>query len=418
MLGSVSNVRSAMRLRTRWVVLACAATLVPALSGCQATDTASAAVPAGTGAASAAPVVRPSMARLSLSPASGSTDVRLDAPVTITVTDGTIGRVDVRTSRGVAVAGAMAEDGVTWVPEGGLAPATTYLVRAYAADAAGAPRSLSARFTTLRPSKIAVTSISPLSGRTVGVGHPIVVTLNADVDDSHKAAVEKGLQVTGTTPLDGAWSWQSDRVVHYRTKKYFPAHSTIRLNVRLTGTELSAGVWATSKTDRVVSYSTGASMVSVVDVTKHRMVVRRDGKIWAVFPVTTGKANFLTRGGVKVISEKYTLKVMDAATTGIDKDDPEYYRLDVPYAMRITNSGEFVHAAPWSEGSQGRTNVSHGCVGMSVRDAKRLFYASNVGDIVSVIHSSRPLNAGNGWTDWNGSWSDWLKKSALKGAAG
>ena len=67
---------------------------------------------------------------------------------------------------------------------------------------------------------------------------------------------------------------------------------------------------------------------------------------------------------------------MDSATVGIPKSDPEYYRLDVQYAMRVTWSGEFVHAAPWSIGHQGRDNVSHGCIGMSLSNAIWLFNQS------------------------------------------
>jgi hypothetical protein len=86
----------------------------------------------------------------------------------------------------------------------------------------------------------------------------------------------------------------------------------------------------------------------------------------------------------------------------------------VPYAMRVTWSGEFVHAAPWSTGDQGRDNVSHGCVGMSMSNAIWLFNQSTVGDIVKVVGSSRPLEPGNGYTDWNLSWSDWLAGSAVQ----
>ena len=110
-----------------------------------------------------------------------------------------------------------------------------------------------------------------------------------------------------------------------------------------------------------------------------------------MIPVSTGKDGFLTRNGTKVIMEKHVLKIMDATTIGISKSDPEYYRLEVPYAMRVTWSGEFVHAAPWSVGSQGRDNVSHGCVGMSMSNAIWLFNQTTVGDVVQVNGSPRTL---------------------------
>jgi lipoprotein-anchoring transpeptidase ErfK/SrfK len=154
-------------------------------------------------------------------------------------------------------------------------------------------------------------------------------------------------------------------------------------------------------------------MISVVDVNRLRLTVYRNGKVARVIPVSTGKAGFLTRNGIKVISEKHVLKIMDASTIGISKNDPEYYRLEVPYALRVTNSGEFVHAAPWSVASQGRARVSHGCVGMSTPNAIWLFNQTHVGDIVQVVGSPRHLEPGNGWTDWNVKWSTWLKGSAL-----
>jgi lipoprotein-anchoring transpeptidase ErfK/SrfK len=105
---------------------------------------------------------------------------------------------------------------------------------------------------------------------------------------------------------------------------------------------------------------------------------------------------------------------MDAATVGIQPGDPEYYNIpDVEYAMRVTYTGEFLHAAPWSVGSQGYANVSHGCVGMSTDNAAWLYGLSHRGDVVKTIGSGRPLEYGNGWTDWDMSWKDYKEGSAL-----
>jgi lipoprotein-anchoring transpeptidase ErfK/SrfK len=79
-----------------------------------------------------------------------------------------------------------------------------------------------------------------------------------------------------------------------------------------------------------------------------------------------------------VIMMKERTRLMDASTGGTDRSDPEYYRLTVEYAMRLTWTGEFLHAAPWSVGSQGRANVSHGCTGMSTSNAAWLYANSTV----------------------------------------
>jgi lipoprotein-anchoring transpeptidase ErfK/SrfK len=112
--------------------------------------------------------------------------------------------------------------------------------------------------------------------------------------------------------------------------------------------------------------------------------------------------------------EKFPKVDMDAATTGVDSEDPDYYDIeDVKWAMRVTNSGEFLHAAPWSAASHGRANVSHGCTGMSTANASWLYQNSRRGDVVKFINSPRGMEDQNGWTDWNVSWDDWKAGSAL-----
>ena len=104
---------------------------------------------------------------------------------------------------------------------------------------------------------------------------------------------------------------------------------------------------------------------------------------------------------------------MDAATGGTDLTDPEYYRVTAEYAMRLNYTGEFVHAAPWSVGSQGIANVSHGCVGMSTTNAQWWWSQNNIGDVVIVENTSRTQGHDyNGITVWNDTWENWLSRSA------
>jgi lipoprotein-anchoring transpeptidase ErfK/SrfK len=146
------------------------------------------------------------------------------------------------------------------------------------------------------------------------------------------------------------------------------------------------------------------------------MTVKRGGEVVRTIPITTGKPGWATRSGIKVAMSKNRRVVMDASTLGVSRNDPEYYRLDVDYAVRITSSGEFVHAAPWSVEAQGVDNVSHGCVGMSTSNAAWFYDNVKVGDIVQVINTGRPQNSGNGITVWNTSWESWRAGSALPAA--
>jgi hypothetical protein len=83
--------------------------------------------------------------------------------------------------------------------------------------------------------------------------------------------------------------------------------------------------------------------------------------------------------------------------------------------VRVTHSGEYVHAAPWSTGSQGAANVSHGCVGMSTGNAQWFYDTVRAGDIVKVVNSNGDMMApfGNGFGDWNLTWKKWRQGSAL-----
>ena len=124
-------------------------------------------------------------------------------------------------------------------------------------------------------------------------------------------------------------------------------------------------------------------------------------------PVTTGKSGFETRNGVKVVLEKQYFVRMRGTTVGIAEGTSDSYDLPVYYATRVTWSGEYVHAAPWSVGSQGSANVSHGCTGMSTANAQWLYENSKVGDVVEYTGTSKQMDLTNGFGDWNASFQDY-----------
>ena len=83
------------------------------------------------------------------------------------------------------------------------------------------------------------------------------------------------------------------------------------------------------------------------------MEIMRNGKLEKTFPVSMGKKGHDTPNGTYYVLEKFADIVMDSSTYGVPVDSPEGYKLKVQDAVRIDNSGIFVHSAPWSTGSQG-----------------------------------------------------------------
>jgi hypothetical protein len=148
------------------------------------------------------------------------------------------------------------------------------------------------------------------------------------------------------------------------------------------------------------------------------MHVYNNGELIKTFPVSTGRDKYPTMDGVHVAIEKAKVVTMDSATVGIPKGDPDYYYEKVYWDVRISYSGEFVHAAPWSVGEQGSTNVSHGCVNLSTENAEWFYNWARRGDIVYVFNGVRPPSPTDGGTwDWNMPWKQWVAGGAAPSRA-
>lgn len=214
--------------------------------------------------------------------------------------------------------------------------------------------------------------------------------------------------------MTGSWYWVDDKTLHYRPKDYWPARATIDVTSGLAGVKVTDALYGAPT--KPLRLTTGARVEAITNAAAHSMTVKRDGKVINTIPVTTGKPGFSTRNGVKVVLGKEYRVRMRGETIGIAEGSSDSYDLQVYYATRVTWSGEYVHAAPWSTGSQGYANVSHGCTGMSTSQAEWFFNTVRTGDIVTVVGSQgetmTPFD--NGYGDWNLSWAKWLKGSALQ----
>jgi lipoprotein-anchoring transpeptidase ErfK/SrfK len=339
-------------------------------------------------------------------------DVPVDTLLAVSAVDGRLSTVDVAGSGDVGpLTGAIAGDGSQWQAADLLEPGTTYTVKATVSGDDGETVTKRQKFTTqaLSLDQQTYASVAPLPGETVGVGMPVIVTFDVPVTD--KAAMEQHMTVTSAPAQEGTWNWISDTVVHYRPKKYWQAGTAVDVKLDVNGVAAGNGIYG--QEDREVAFAVGDAHVYKVDMKTHQMKVFSNGTLLRTLPITTGEQpDFTTRSGVKVIMEKFDAKRMNSETVGITGADA--YDIDnVQWAMRVTNSGEFIHAAPWSVGSQGHANVSHGCTGMSTDNADWLYHMSVRGDVVEYTGTDRGIEPGNGYDDWNVAWNQYKQGSAL-----
>ncbi|MET9833249.1 Ig-like domain-containing protein [Streptomyces sp. NPDC006385] len=342
-----------------------------------------------------------------------------DKPLEVTTedSDGRITDVTARDAAGRYVAGELSADGTRWHSTSPLAANARYTVRVSTEDEDGAPGRKVLTFDTSKPTtkKHLTVTFGPKAGK-YGVGQPVTAELNRPVKDKkQRATVERALKVDSTPAVEGTWHWVDDKELHYRPKEYWPTNATIRARSNLEGIKISDRLWGGKV--KPLTFTTGDQVIAVTDAASHQLTLYRNGEAVRSIPVTTGKPGFETRNGVKVVLGKEYFVRMRGTSIGIAEGSAESYDLPVYYATRVTWSGEYVHAAPWSVGSQGYANVSHGCTGMSTANAEWFFDNVREGDIVKVVNSygttMEPF--GNGFGDWNLDWKNWRNGSALVG---
>jgi lipoprotein-anchoring transpeptidase ErfK/SrfK len=378
--------------------VALCATLGFLVAGCSGGSTRATSHGAGaSGGAAARPV------RLSITPAGGGTDTAPNRGITVRAVGGRISKVSVRTG-GDPVTGSLNADRTVWRSRWALNVSQRYTVIATAAGSSGGEVTRRSSFRTLTPRKTFSTKIIEGYNQTYGVGMPIILYFNRPITD--RAAVERALQVRTSRRIVGSWYWDSPcnlaaACLYFRPRSYWPPHTRVSFTGHLNGVEAAPGVYGHhTLTQRFVI---GSSLSVVASAADHYMNVYRDGKLFAHWPISTGRPGDETPNGTYLTIEK---------ANPVDMKGPGY-NIEVPWSVRFTWSGDYLHDAYWSVGEQGFTNVSHGCVNMSPANAESFYKMAVPGDPVKIIGSPRAGTWDNGWTMWFLSWKKWMRGSAL-----
>lgn len=227
-------------------------------------------------------------------------------------------------------------------------------------------------------------TFNPVNGSMVGVAKPIIIDFQRPIAD--KAMAEQAIHISSNPPVPGKFYWMTPSQVRWRPFNFWPAHTVV--NIDAAGTKSS--------------FRTGDSLVATADDKTHQMTITRDGKVEKTFPMSMGMSagGHETPNGTYYVLEKFPTVVMDSSTYGVPVNSSWGYKLTVQDAVRIDNSGGFVHSAPWSVADQGKRNVSHGCINLSPANAKWFYDNFGSGDPVVVKNSVGTYTKNDGSQDW------------------
>ena len=338
----------------------------------------------------------------------GAIGVSVEQPVTVSVEAGVLGEVRLVNAQGRVVEGELSPDGVSWRSAEPLGYNKQYTLEADAFGLGGVTHT-SATFETHSPQNLTMPYVTPGDGAVVGVGQPVSVNFDEVIGD--RLAAQRAITVTTTPEVEGAFYWLNGREVRWRPAQYWKPGTTVEVRVKTYGVDLGDGLFG--QDDVTTRFTIGDEVIATADDATKTLTVRVNGEVAKTMPISMGKDSTPTDNGSYIVAERLADMVMDSSTYGVPVNSPDGYRTEVKWATRMSYSGIFVHAAPWSVGSQGRANVSHGCLNASTENAKWFYDNTKPGDIVEVVNTvGATLPGTDGLGDWNIPWEQWKAGNA------
>lgn len=346
--------------------------------------------------------------KLAASVKDGDVGVSAASPVTVGAEDGVLGAVSMVNEDGEPVQGKLSKDGLQWATTEPLGYNKRYTLTAEALGLGGAT-SRQMTFETHSPENLTMAYVVPSEGEVVGVGQPVSVQFDENIPN--RLAAQQAIKITTNPPVEGAFYWLNNREVRWRPQAYWKPGTTVEVAVNTYGVDLGDGLFG--QENITTHFSIGDEVITRVDDNTKTMTVTRNGQVIKTMPVSMGKNSTPTNNGTYIVGDRRSHMVMDSSTYGVPTNSPNGYRTEVDWATQISYSGIYVHAAPWSVGSQGYSNVSHGCLNVSTSNGQWFYDNSKRGDIVEITNTVGSILPGTeGLGDWNIPWSQWKTGNA------
>ncbi|GAT07151.1 ErfK/YbiS/YcfS/YnhG family protein [Mycolicibacterium novocastrense] len=346
--------------------------------------------------------------KLTASVTDGAVGVSVDSPVTVSAEDGVLEAVTMVNESGKSVAGALSPDGLKWSTTEPLGYNKRYTLTAESLGLGGVTtRRMS--FETHSPENLTMPYVLPNNGEVVGVGQPVAVRFDENI--TNRVAAQKAIKIKTDPPVEGAFYWLSNQEVRWRPQNYWKPGTKVDVAVNTYGVDLGDGLFGQENVS--TSFTIGDEVITTVDDSTKTLTVKRNGEVVKTMPVSMGKNSTPTNNGVYIVGDRRSHMVMDSSTYGVPVNSANGYRTEVDWATQISYSGIYVHAAPWSVGSQGYSNVSHGCINVSTSNGRWFHDNSKRGDVVEIVNTvGSTLPGTDGLGDWNIPWDQWKAGNA------
>jgi len=346
--------------------------------------------------------------KLTASVKDGAVGVSVDSPVTVSAESGVLGAVTMVNEDGELVDGKLSPDGLTWATTEPLGYNKQYTLSAQSLGLGGVTGE-QMTFQTHSPENLTMPYVLPNDGEVVGVGQPVAVRFDENIPN--RVAAERAIKVKTSPPVEGAFYWLNNREVRWRPAHYWKPGTTVDVQVNTYGVDLGDGLFGQENV--TTRFTIGDEVITTVDDSTKTLTVKRNGEVIKTMPVSMGKNSTPTNNGTYIVGDRFSHIIMDSSTYGVPVNSPNGYRTEVDWATQISYSGIFVHAAPWSVGSQGYSNVSHGCINVSSSNGQWFYNNSKRGDVVEIVNTvGSTLPGTDGLGDWNIPWEQWKAGNA------
>jgi lipoprotein-anchoring transpeptidase ErfK/SrfK len=256
---------------------------------------------------------------------------------------------------------------------------------------------------------------------------PIVAYFSAKITEGRDFSKAAVVTVNGQ-PNKGSWYFEASAQIkgypleaHYRpaptpnnTNPYWPANASISLDMKTNGVSAGPGLYFNDSL--TLRMNTGDAHISTVNCAKgvEAMIVTSNGKqAHATMPTSCGAAKTPTYTGTKIVMQKgesnpATGKLRTDGAVEMIGTGSDHYDLIVPWSVRITQSGEYVHAASWNGGNIGQRSTSNGCTNLKPADGQWFYNFALLGDVVRYVGTDgAEMNPLDGLGDWNIPWGQW-----------